>query len=284
MDILERIVEYLSNYHYNNDFFQLYSFTTENIDGYMDFFDLKDKSLLTTGSSVDQAINATLLKCNDITVCDVCPLTKYLFYLKFSSLLVLKRKDLLDFLCLRINNIEYNRDFLLKSTFDKIKFTMKSLDYDSYYIWEYLFKNYSSLDLKKLFRKDINNLESVVYCNRYLKNDYNYNLARQSLMDVKIVFINDDITKFITNRTFDNIWLSNVAQYLDDSEINIMIKNSDKLLNDNGKALLCYFWNSNINGFPINYSSDTESNKKIIPGISKTDGDNSILVYTKKKI
>ena len=35
------------------NFQQLYSTTTENIDSYIDFFDLKDKSLLTVGSSGD---------------------------------------------------------------------------------------------------------------------------------------------------------------------------------------------------------------------------------------
>ena len=67
MEILNKIEGYLSKDLYEYSFFQIYSFTTENINGYMQFFELKDKSLLTVGSSSDQAINATLVRCNDIT-------------------------------------------------------------------------------------------------------------------------------------------------------------------------------------------------------------------------
>ena len=49
MEILNEIEDYLSNDLYKSDFFQLYSFTTENINGYMQFFELKDKSLLNVG-------------------------------------------------------------------------------------------------------------------------------------------------------------------------------------------------------------------------------------------
>lgn len=41
-------------------FSKLYPFTTENIAGYIDNFNLKNKSLLTVGSSGDQVINAAL--------------------------------------------------------------------------------------------------------------------------------------------------------------------------------------------------------------------------------
>ena len=48
----------------NNDkqiiFHTIYPFATENINDYTEYFDLKDKSLLTVGSSGDQAINALL--------------------------------------------------------------------------------------------------------------------------------------------------------------------------------------------------------------------------------
>ena len=284
MEILNEIEDYLSNDLYKSDFFQLYSFTTENINGYMQFFELKDKSLLTVGSSSDQAINATLARCNDITVYDICPLTKYFYYLKFASLLILNREDFLNFLCKKQNDIECNRIFLSKSIFNRVKNTIKYLDYESYYIWDYLFKNYKKSDIEKLFRKDINNLENIIYCNRYLKNDYNYNHAREMLMNASIDFITKDITKLYSNKSFDNIWLSNTAHYLNSQDIDSMIKNCSRMLNDNGKMLLCYFWNTSmtIKGFPIEQLSSIESEKNIIPGILKDEGKNSILVYTKK--
>jgi len=284
MEILNRIEDYLSNDFYSSDFFQLYSFTTENINGYMQFFELKDKTLLTIGSSSDQAINATLVRCNDITVCDICPLTKYFYYLKLASLLVLNREEFLGFLCKKQCDIESNKHLLSRTIFNRVKNALKSLDYESYYIWEYLFMNYKKSDIEKLFRRDINDLESIIYCNRYLKNDYNYNHARETVMNASIDFITEDITKLYTNKSFDNIWLSNVANYLNSQDINSMIKNCSRMLNDNGKMLLCYFWNTSmtIKGFPIEQLSSFESERIKIPGILKDKSKNSILVYTKK--
>ena len=283
MDIINSIDEYLLKDSYNADFFQLYAFTTENIDGYMQYFNLRDNSLLTTGSSCDQTINASLAGCDDITVCDICPLTKYFYYLKLAALLVLDREDFLGFLCKKVDKINFNKKFLSKSTFNKIRNTIKSLDYESYYIWEYLFNTYDIDTIEKLFRKDINDLESIVYCNRYLKNNNNYNKARKLIMNTKVIFVVEDITKFSTNKKYGNIWLSNVPHYLDDENIEYMTNNSIRLLDNNGKILLCYFWNTDmtIKGFQINYFSNVEAEKIKVPGISVSDR-NSILVYTKK--
>ena len=49
-----------------NGFEEIYPFTTENIAGYIDYFDLQDKSLLTVGSSGDQIINAAFKGAKDI--------------------------------------------------------------------------------------------------------------------------------------------------------------------------------------------------------------------------
>ena len=52
-------------------FDKMYPFTTENISGYIDNFDLEGKSLLTVGSSCDQIYNASLKGCKDITILDI---------------------------------------------------------------------------------------------------------------------------------------------------------------------------------------------------------------------
>lgn len=63
-------------------FGRIYPFTTENIAGYINLFNLDNKSLLTVGSSGDQVINASLFNCQDQTVIDINPFTRYYFYLK----------------------------------------------------------------------------------------------------------------------------------------------------------------------------------------------------------
>ena len=284
MDVLYKIIEYLSKENKDYDYFRLYPFTNENIDSYMQFFNLKDKSLLTVGSSSDQAINASLAKCRDITICDICPLTEYFYYLKLASLLILDREDFLNFLCKNQRNVGYNRHLLTKKTFNIIKNTLKSLNYESYYIWEYIFSNYSKKDINELFRHDINDIKNIIYCNRYLKNDYNYIHTRESIMNTSVNFINEDITKLSVNKSFGNIWLSNVAQNLFSQDIKMMIDNCNRLLDNNGKMLLCYFWNTSmtIKGFPIEELSKVDATKIIIPGIYKDEDKNSILVYTKR--
>ena len=42
----------------NREFSRIYSFATENVSGYIDYFNFNDKSLLTVGSSGDQILNA----------------------------------------------------------------------------------------------------------------------------------------------------------------------------------------------------------------------------------
>ena len=67
----------------------LYPFTTENIDGYLDLFDLKDKSLLTVGSSGDQVINALVMGCEDVTLYDKVFESKSLLLLELLFALLL---------------------------------------------------------------------------------------------------------------------------------------------------------------------------------------------------
>ena len=62
-------------------FDKVYPFTTESISGYMKHMDVKDKSVLTVGSSMDQALNACLYGAKDITVMDISKTTKdYMLY------------------------------------------------------------------------------------------------------------------------------------------------------------------------------------------------------------
>ena len=87
------------------------------------------------------------------------------------------------------------------------------------------------------------------------------------------------------DRCYDNIWLSNIAHNLDNQEIENMIQASMKVLKEEGKLLLCYFWNTTmtVKGFSIEPFSSIEAEKIKVPGVSKNAGKNSILVYTKKK-
>ena len=283
MSLIDKIDNYLINDIYDNDFFMVYPFTNENINGYLPYFDLMNKSLLTVGSSGDQAINAIVSGCDDITVCDICPLTKSYYYLKMAALLCLSRDDFLSFLCKTKYDNHSNPHLLTLNTFRKIRSTLKSIDYDSYYIWEYLYKNYNRYYIDELFRCDIADLDNIIGFNKYLNSDSNYLQARKMLQNVLVNFICDDIAIFNINRKFDNIWFSNVAQYLDRDKVIAMGNNGIRMLNDNGSILLCYYRNgyTTFLGHPGEGISYINSDMVVIPSVIKSDTNSSILIHKK---
>ena len=82
---------------FNKGFERIYPFATENISGYIDTFNLKNKKLFTVGSSGDQVLNAIYRDCNDVTVLDINPYTKFYYYLKAAAIIVLSKNEFYDF-------------------------------------------------------------------------------------------------------------------------------------------------------------------------------------------
>lgn len=97
--ILEKAKEMLNNNINSNLYYKVYSFATENINGYIDYFDLKNKSLLTVGSSGDQILNAYYKGCRDITLIDVNPFAKYYINLKIAGVISLTYQEFQEFFC-----------------------------------------------------------------------------------------------------------------------------------------------------------------------------------------
>ena len=89
-------------------FQEIYPFTTENIDGYIHNMDLEGKSLITLGSSLDQAFNALVLGVKNVTVFDI-------------------NKNIIDYYNLKRDFIlNYNRDELYNRVISSIK--IKNID------------------------------------------------------------------------------------------------------------------------------------------------------------
>lgn len=76
-----------------NAYQEVYPFTTENIQGYMKDLDMKDKEVLTVGSSLDQAYNALALGAKKVKVLDINKNTKRFCELKSNLILTHKRKE-----------------------------------------------------------------------------------------------------------------------------------------------------------------------------------------------
>ena len=115
-------------------FMRIYPFATENVNGYMNCFDLKNKSLLTVGSSGDQILNAYNKGCRDVTLIDVNPFAPFYIYLKIAGILSLDYQEFMEFffkyIGMETNYKRYNIDL-----FNKLSNNLKSLDYESYYFF-----------------------------------------------------------------------------------------------------------------------------------------------------
>lgn len=225
-----------------HSFNKIYPFTTENISGYIDLFDLEDKSLLTVGSSSDQIINAVKNGCKDITILDICPYTEEYYYLKTSAIEVLDYEDFFRFLCYRGFYGLLDNPFALSSkSFEKIKETLKEKSEKSYNFWTTMYEEYKGKRIRqRIFSLDENNFFAVVQSNPYLHNEYSYLETRKKLKEITPTFIEGDIRKTELTKSYDNIWLSNLPAYLYLPEIKKLFEKLEPHVKD--KILFSYLY------------------------------------------
>lgn len=76
-------------------FQKIYPFTTEN-NSYIEQLDVKDKSVLTVGSSCDQALNSLLLGAKEITVFDINERVKEFYEIKKRLIFEVPRRQLVE--------------------------------------------------------------------------------------------------------------------------------------------------------------------------------------------
>lgn len=227
------------------DFQLLYPFTTENISGYINYFNLSNGTLLTVGSSGDQIINGSLFNCHNIVSLDICPYTKFYIHLKISCLLELNREEFLKFLCYQDypKTFKTNQRAFSIDIYKKIKSALRLLDYESYLFWDELFTNFIGLDIRKeLFYFDENKVAVIIESNPYLQSDMLYDEARKKIKKLHLKCITGDIFKTKLDRQFDSIWLSNIGTYYSRHFLKILVDKVAKNLNDNGKLLISYLY------------------------------------------
>src|SRR5574344_782085 len=163
----------------NNKFEKIYPFTNENIKGYYKKFDFQDKSLLTVGSSCDQAINASFNNCHNITLLDVCPYTKYYYYLKISAIIALNYQEYLRFFYFNKQNY---KEYFNIDTFLKIIPVLKIVDYESYLLWNQIITQFHPEEIKEnIFSSDYYATSIIEKINPYLKNATKYLQAKNNL-------------------------------------------------------------------------------------------------------
>lgn len=230
------------------EFQLLYPFTTENIAGYINNFNLSNGTLLTVGASGDQIINASLFDCQNVTCLDICPYAKFYIYLKISCLLELSKNEFLEFLSYKYKTFRNNKFVFNNDIYKRIISTLRLLDYESYLFWDELFSNFKGLNIREeLFYSDENKIDVIVGCNPYLQSDILYDETKAKIKKTKLEFITDDIFKVKMDKQFDSIWLSNIGTYISRHFLKIMIDNISKNLNNNGLLLISYLYKTDRN-------------------------------------
>ena len=226
-------------------FSYIYPFTTENIAGYIEKFDLEKKKLLTVGSSGDQIINASIKGCEDQTIVDICPFTKGYFYLKKAALIALEYEEFSDFFCyldypkvFKTNKKAFNRTSL-----NKIFTVLKQLDYESFEFWNELINRVDPYNVRlNMFSQDEDRYEVLTQANLYLRNEESYNRAKKIIERIEPKFITENIYNLKLKEQYDNIFLSNLAQYYSLEDHKKLLDKLSLHLTEEGKILISYLY------------------------------------------
>ncbi len=269
------------------DFSYLYNFATEAIALYKSFFDLNNKSLLTVGSSCDQVIEAYAAGASKVRVVDINYFTKYYFYLKKAALLTLTLDDYLNYLS--YNRTGYkatngtNSDILSVNLFEKIKPCLKSLNNDAYVFWTKLYDSFSG---KEIFEKMFFTFQELTddekrKCITYLSSNKEYKNAREKIKDKDPFFNCSNLMQYNARYYYDNIWLSNVLEYLSLFECNHITQKVVNCTRDNGKALICYLFAPGFKGSLEHIESKYNLEAIDITGYHAVD-QQQVLIYTKR--
>ena len=278
MNIVEAVLEakkIIENKECKENYGPLYLFTNENLNVVNKKIDLKNKKIVTTCASGDQYFNFILQNPSEVKLYDMNELTKYLLYLKNAAILNLDYEEFKYFLLTRGLFKNYLLD---KSFYKRIKEDMP--DYVEY-LWNQLFKTYSSKELynSNLFFDNKKNTKEIINNNNYLQNEENYLLLKSKLKKIQeFAFYNINIFKsFIeAENYFDLIYLSNIIynilannkkEYLE--ELRKIFNIISHSLTENGKIVLCYIflyleesWDNNENYIKKIVEKDIITNKK----------------------
>lgn len=227
----------------------IYPFTTENINGYISLYDLKDKSVLTVGSSSDQILNAFVKGAKEIDSFDINPFVKYYFELKKAAIKALTLKEYETF----FSYFEYSKLFSGNKNSFNIESFYKIVEYlngDSLVFWSSLFKKYKGLTIRKnLFSFDENDITVVRKLNNYM-DDNSFTFLKNNLDRLNPIFYHVDIqniSRFLSKR-YDFVLLSNLANYIHLSHNNSIeefrnnIKEFDSFINEESLILFAYLY------------------------------------------
>ncbi len=274
-----------------NKYSGVYSFTTENIKGYFNERDIKNKNILTIAASGDHIFNAMLLGAKNIDCFDINKLTKYYIILKKTAISKLSYEEFIEFFIKDKKLKNYKKVFNV-STYSKLR---NSLPTDVKVFWDIIFliKDGYQVRNSTLFFKDVINSE-IFYSNNYMNED-NYYKLKKIIDNYNLKFYNcnlKDLPKLLNNK-YDTIYLSNLINYLyfifNEPLLynfrNFITNDLNNYLNQNGKIFVAYLYSCfNIKQVFYDEDSNLFNNDDFyiesIPSIL-FEGKDKMLIYKK---
>lgn len=256
IDRAKEILNYSSSrFNKMTNYSRIYQNTTENVKGYMKYFNGNNNSSLVPVSSGDQLVEAIICNYDDITCFDINRLAKYFVKLKIVAISNFSKSDYIRFMYDDMFNEEmycYLRYFL---------------DDDTREFWGTLLKKFGREKIKYyLFRRlaasNNSHLGTDFYrycaCNyTSLFDDDNYRKVQDRIVDIDINYVDSDIIDLpnVLDDKYDFINLTNIYQYFNQDvfsgndkvycdAVNELIKNN---LNKNGKVLVSYLYRCCLN-------------------------------------
>lgn len=186
-------------------FENIYLFTNENLNIYLKRLKLKDKRVLTVGSSGDQILYSILNGAKEVVCVDLCPISKYYYDLKVA--------------CIKNLSFEQFSLFAYEGRLIYSPSTYKKVSHDivgeSREFWDHLFLEGFS-EANQIHRANIRMFEDDTL---YQNNPKVFNSLKQKLNknDVAVNFLTADIRNLpdllIGDNKFDVMLLSNIAHY-----------------------------------------------------------------------
>ncbi len=200
---------------------KIYSFTTENISGYFNYLDFKNKNILTVSASGDHIINAFYKGAISVTGFDINYLALVFTELKLIAIQELSYKQFLEFFLINdINNISKNLNALNYKQYIELR---EKLTENSRKILDDLYSEFNNDGYKLrnsyIFNNKYDNNSLKIESNLYLKNELEFNKAKEQIKDKEIVLVNSSYSDIALNKlpnheSYDIILMSNISDYI----------------------------------------------------------------------
>ena len=228
----------------------LYAFTNENLLATFNLLNLKNRTLLTVAGSGDGIFEAYLQGAKKVCCFDINCLAKYYIELKKASIIAL---DWEEFICFFFNEPD-NEKLFQGRIYCKIRSFLKG---DNLLFWDSLFIRYNGKKIRqsKLFYTTEESYEFLSKTLSYL-NPKNYEKLKEILLkqentkDISFTTANMlDISDMFAEQ-FDVIYLSNIADYINEfykkpyleNFKNDIENNFSTLLKENGQLVAAYMF------------------------------------------